>query len=62
MELIKSHQDLRVYQMSFNSALKIFEVTKSFPKDEQYSLTDQIRRSSRSVAANLAGSFQKTQI
>ncbi len=42
-------QDLLAYQKSFSLAMKIFEITKSFPKEEMYSLTDQIRRSSRSV-------------
>jgi hypothetical protein len=47
-------QDLLAYQISFSLAMKIFEITKSFPKEEMYSLTDQIRRSSRSVPANIA--------
>ncbi len=45
-------RDLDVYRLAFNCAMKIFEVTKSFPPDERYSLVDQIRRSSRSVCAN----------
>jgi four helix bundle protein len=53
-EAIKNHQDLRVYQMAFEAAMKIFELTKKFPVEERFSLTDQIRRSSRSVCANLA--------
>lgn len=44
-EAIKSHKDLRVYQMAFDAAMKIFEVSKKFPVEERYSLTDQIRRS-----------------
>jgi four helix bundle protein len=52
-------QDLLAYQKSFALAMKIFEMTKSFPKEETYSLTDQIRRSSRSVAANIAESYRK---
>ena len=56
---ISKHTDLIVYQMAFNAALKIYELTKSFPKEEKYSLTDQIRRSSRSVCANLAEAFRK---
>ncbi|NOX18939.1 MAG: four helix bundle protein [Chlorobi bacterium] len=56
---IKSHKELKVYQMSFDVAMKIFELSKSFPKEETYSLTDQIRRSSRSVSANIAEGFRK---
>jgi four helix bundle protein len=56
---IRSHNDLEVYQMAFEAAMEIFELTKDFPKEEKYSLTDQIRRSSRSVCANIAESFRK---
>jgi len=56
---IRSHNDLEVYQMAFEAAMEIFELTKKFPKEERYSLTDQIRRSSRSVCANLAEAFRK---
>lgn len=52
-------QDLLGYQKSFSLAMRIFEVTKSFPKEEIYSLTDQIRRSSRSVPANIAEAYRK---
>lgn len=52
-------QDLLVYQKSFLLAMKIFETTKSFPKEEMYSLTDQIRRSSRSVPSNIAEAYRK---
>ncbi len=58
-EPIKSHKDLRVYQMAFDAAMNIFEVSKKFPVEERYSLTDQIRRSSRSVCANLAEAWRK---
>jgi four helix bundle protein len=44
--------------MTFDSAMKIFEITRSFPKDEKYSLIDQMRRSSRSVCSNLAEAFR----
>jgi four helix bundle protein len=54
-------KDLKVYQKAFHLAMKIFEVSKSFPKEEKYSLTDQIRRSSRSVCANLAEAYRKRQ-
>ncbi len=59
MEIIKTHKDLEVFKLSFEAAMDIFEVSKSFPKEETYSLTDQIRRSSRSVSANLAEAFRK---
>ena len=54
MAIAKSHRELRVYQLAFESATQIHEVTKKFPHEEKYSLTDQIRRSSRSVCANIA--------
>ena len=50
---------LAYYQKSFSLAMRIFEMTKSFPKEEMYSLTDQIRRSSRSVPANIAEAYRK---
>ena len=56
---IRSHKDLDTYVMAFEAAMSIFNLTKSFPKEEKYSLTDQIRRSSRSVCANLAEAFRK---
>src|SRR5688572_11980413 len=59
MGLIRSHADLDVYQRAFEAAMKVFKVTKLFPKEERYSLTDQIRRSSRSVCANLAEAWRK---
>ncbi len=59
MELIKTHKDLEVYKLAYRLAMDIFELSKSFPKEEKYSLTDQIRRSSRSVAANIAEAFRK---
>ena len=51
-KVIQSHRELEVYRMSFDVAMKIFELTKQFPVEERYSLTDQIRRSSRSVCSN----------
>lgn len=57
--MIRSHDQLRVYQRSFQAAMMIFELTKSFPKDELYALVSQIRRSSRSVTANIAEAFRK---
>ena len=56
---IRSHMEFEVYNLSFVTAMKIFEITKRFPKEETYSLTDQIRRSSRSVCSNLAEAFIK---
>ena len=53
------HQDLEVYKKAFSAAMRIFELSKSFPKEEIYSLTDQIRRSSRSVCANTAEAWRK---
>ena len=56
---IKTHRELEVYQMAFDAAMRIFELSKKFPKEETYSLTDQIRRSSRSVCSNLAEAWRK---
>lgn len=53
------HQDLDVYRRSFDAAMQLFLVSKQFPKEETYSLTDQVRRSSRSVCANLAEAWRK---
>jgi four helix bundle protein len=53
------HQDLDVYRKAFEVAMEIFEVSKQFPKEETYSLTDQVRRSSRSVCANLGEAWRK---
>ncbi|MDP1545309.1 MAG: four helix bundle protein [Anaerolineales bacterium] len=55
----KSHRDLIVYQKARTLAQEVFEMTKSFPKEETYSLTDQIRRSSRSVGAQIAEAWAK---
>jgi len=59
MKLIKTHRDLDVYKESFDLAMQIFQESKSFPKEERYSLTDQVRRSSRSICANLAEAWRK---
>jgi four helix bundle protein len=53
------HQDLDVYSRAFDAAMEIFELSRRFPKHEVYSLTDQIRRSSRSVCANVAEAWRK---
>jgi len=50
---------LRVYKLAFTAAMEIFELSKSFPNEERYSLTDQMRRSSRSVCANIAEAWRK---
>jgi hypothetical protein len=55
-EKINGVRDLEVYKLAFYCAMEIFHITKAFPTEERYSLTDQIRRSSRSVCSNLAGS------
>jgi len=55
----KSHRDLILYQKARMLAQEIFEMTKSFPKEETYSLTDQVRRSSRSVGAQIAEAWAK---
>lgn len=58
-KLIRTHRDLEVYQRAFDLAMRIFQETKSFPIEERYSLTDQIRKSSRSVCTNLAEAWRK---
>ncbi|WP_071191401.1 four helix bundle protein [Trichormus sp. NMC-1] len=58
-QAIKDHKDLGIYKIAFEAAMKIFELSKKFPVEERYSLTDQIRRSSRSVCANLAEAWRK---
>jgi four helix bundle protein len=56
---VQTHRDLDVYRKAFDAAMSIFEITRDFPKDQRYSLTDQIRRASRSVCANLAEGWRK---
>lgn len=56
---VTRHQELEVYKRAFGAAMKIFELTKSFPKEETYSLIDQVRRSSRSVCSNIAEAWRK---
>ena len=55
----QGYKDLKVFQLAYKLAMEIFEITKSFPIEEIYSLTDQIRRSSRSVPANFAEAWKK---
>jgi len=59
MKIIKTHKDLDVYQLAFKVAKEIYLLSKFFPVEERYSLTDQIRRSSRSVCSNIAEAFRK---
>lgn len=59
MATVKDFRELRVYQAAFAAAVNIQELTKHFPKDEKYSLIDQVRRSARSVNANLAEAWRK---
>jgi four helix bundle protein len=56
---IREFRELRVYQQAYDAATRIFECSKDWPKEETYSLTDQIRRSSRSVCANIAEAWRK---
>ena len=58
-ERIVTHRQLEVYVKAFDAAIEIFRCSKIFPKEETYSLTDQVRRSSRSVCANLAEAWRK---
>lgn len=57
----RGFKDLRVYQLAYQLAMRIFAESKRFPPEERYSLTDQIRRSSRSVASNIAEAYRKRQ-
>jgi four helix bundle protein len=59
MEYVKSFRDVEVYKLSRQLAREIFEISKTFPKEETYSLTDQIRRASRSVGGQIAESWGK---
>ena len=56
---IENHTDLQVYHKTFEAAMTVFDLSKSFPKEEKYSLVDQVRRSSRSVCSNLAEAWRK---
>ena len=62
MSQANSFRDLIVYQKAYKLAMEIFEISKSFPKEEKYSLTDQIRRSSRSVTSNIAEAWARKKI
>ena len=56
---VKDYRELEVYQLAFRSAVRIHELTKAWPNEERYSLTDQIRRSSRSVCHNIAEAWRR---
>jgi four helix bundle protein len=58
---MRGFRDLKVYQLAYRLAMDIFHESKVFPKEERFALTDQIRRSSRSVTANIAEGFRKRQ-
>jgi len=58
---MSGHKSLRVYQLAYQLAMEIIHLCKEFPSEERYSLTDQIRRSSRSVPANIAEGYRKRQ-
>ena len=58
-ERINSYKDLRVFQDAFELAMEIYQMTKLFPPEEKYSLTDQLRRSSRSVCNNIGEAWRK---
>ena len=59
MKLINYHWQLDVYKLAVDAAMEIFELTKRFPREEMYSLTDQVRRSSRSVSAQIAEAWRR---
>jgi four helix bundle protein len=56
---IQSVRDLDAYRIAFDAAMEVFNISKNFPNEEKYSLVDQVRRSSRSVCANLAEGWRK---
>jgi len=59
LQNIRSYKELRVYQAAMDAAMRVFELSKSFPTEEKYSLTDQMRRSSRSVCTNIGEAWRK---
>ena len=58
-QTIRTIRDLKVYQLAYRLAMDVFETTKKFPREETYSLTDQLRRSSRSVSSNIREGYAK---
>jgi four helix bundle protein len=61
LRILRGHRDLKAFQLAYALAMDVFQESRSFPREERYSLTDQIRRSSRNVAANMAEAFRKRQ-
>jgi len=59
MQMVNDFKELKVYRKSFDMSVKIFELTKNFPKEEKLSLISQIRRSSRSVCSNIAEAYRR---
>ncbi len=59
MDKIRSHRDLKVWNKAMDAAMAVFEVTKIFPSEEKFSLTDQVRRSSRSATAQISEAWRK---
>jgi four helix bundle protein len=59
MQNIRSYKELRAYQAAIDAAMRIFEITKRFPSEERFSMTDQMRRSSRSVCSNIGEAWRK---
>ena len=59
MQSIRSYKELRVYQAAIEAAMRIFEITKQFPREERFSMVDQMRRSSRSVCSNIGEAWRK---
>lgn len=57
--VLRHFMELEIFQRAFKSAMRVFEITKSFPQEEKYSLVDQIKRSSSSVCSNLAEAWRK---
>lgn len=58
-KLVRSHHELDVYRIAFDTAMQIFEISRTFPVEERYSLTDQVRRSSRAICANIAEAWRR---
>ena len=58
-KLVRSHHELDVYRIAFDTAMQIFEISRTFPVEERYSLTDQVRRSSRTICANIAEAWRR---
>jgi four helix bundle protein len=59
MSFARNHSELEVYKKAFAASMRVFELSKSFPREERYSMTDQMRRSARSVFANIAEAWRK---